>query len=367
MNLNHEELDQLFTEVGGMIRTGQALGEEWEAWAAPGQRRLNRLARRIQPALARGEPLSKALAGHCRQITPATLALIFAGEESGTLAETLDGIARSHRRLVSVQRCVRIALIYPTIVFLLAAVMLTTLIMPWLQVQANYQLQIMQQLGAELPGFLFLAIQAGQMPHITDLFLMFNTPTRIGIAFALIFAVLWMLRSGIWSHPWFTRFGVRWIPGLGGLVALGASVQWSQIVGELVARRVPLDRALLLAEPTLTLPEMRAMATEVRRHVERGGALSSALMQHPLLPRRCVALIQRAETTGSLDRTLIRTAEHLNTLLDHRTLRYTAWLEPAVMLFTGLAVLAFLLIFYGYLILQLIGFQLSLFTIPKIV
>ncbi|MBN1477401.1 type II secretion system F family protein [Candidatus Sumerlaeota bacterium] len=367
MNLNHEELDHFFTEVGGMIRAGQALGEEWEPWTAPGQRRLNRLARRIQPALARGEPLSKALAGQCRQITPATLALIQAGEESDTLAETLDGIARSHRRLVTVQHCVRIALIYPTIIFLLAVGLLSLLVMPWLRDQLTLQLRLLEQLGAELPSLTIFAIRATQRSPLIQLSFMLDTPTRIGIAFALVVAVLWTLRTGIWSHPWLMRFGVRWIPGLGGLASLGASVQWCHSVGDLLARRVPLDRALLLAEPTLALPEMRRVATEVRRHVERGNALSSALMHHPLLPRRCVPLILRAESTGSLDRTLIRTAEHLNALLDHRTQRYTSWLEPAVMLFTGLAVFAFIMLLFGPLILQLFGTYLSVFTIPRLI
>jgi type IV pilus assembly protein PilC len=367
MNLTHEELDHFFTEVGGMIRAGQILGAGWEPWATSGQRRLNRLGRRIRPALERGEPLSKALAGQCRQIPPATLALIQAGEESDTLAETLDGIARNHRRLVSVQQCVRIALIYPTIIFLLATVMFITLVLPWLRAHTDLQIQLLEQLGAEVHSFTLLAIRSVESSFIINLVLLLNTPTRIGITFVSVFLVLWTLRTGVWSHPWLIRIGLRWIPGLGGLAALGASVQWCQTVGDLLARRVPLNRALLLTEPTLSLPEMGKMATEVRRHVERGNTLSSALMHHPLLPRRCVLLILKAEATGSLDHTLTRMAEHLNALLDHRTRRYIAWLEPAVMLFTGLAVFGFIMLFFGSLIILLFGSYLSLFTIPRLI
>ncbi|MGD0448123.1 MAG: type II secretion system F family protein [Candidatus Dormibacteria bacterium] len=91
---------------------------------------------------------------------------------------------------------------------------------------------------------------------------------------------------------------------------------------------------------------MRQACASMVADLERGGLLSTALARHPqVFPPVLADLIKASETTGHIDDTLVRCADHFERELQTRTRIRGALMYPAIVLCMALAVATGLVVF----------------------
>jgi type II secretory pathway component PulF len=329
LTLSNEELGRFFTELQGLVRAGVPLGQDLDLKASGDTRCVRQLWDRLQPALERGQRLSEALRGLSPEISESTLALLRAGEESGDLLGALEVVAQGHRRRLGLERCLRLAMIYPVIVILF---MLGVMVFFGAMVIPEYR-----ELGRGVPAF----GRASQAPASWALLLCLWMAQPLGLAItgALALLFVWAAWSNVWLRPWVEQRFFAWVPILGRLMDLGAITRWAHTVGHLLERRVGLDTALALGEGGLGISRLTRESKSVREQVNQGVALSTALLNGQLVPRSAAGLLLNGEQRGDLHESLIRLSDHWSERLDYQVRKFEQWIEPAMILFAGLLVL----------------------------
>lgn len=334
LNLSSEELHTFFSELQGLVRAGVPLGPDLDLHAEPDSRRLRQLWSSLETRLSQGERLSEALRGLSPQISEATLALIRAGEESGELLRVLEIIAQGHRRRLGLERCLRLAVIYPLIVALTVLGLLVFFGAVIIPAYDRLSLQVHMVQSGTVNGEEPVAVL-----WLIRICLFLAEPWGLTLAAGLALLLIWLAFGGLGVRPWFERNVLHSLPFIAPLVHLGSLARWSHTVGHLLERRVTLDTALALAEGVLDFPRLRRESHRVRARVQQGLPLSAALLNQALLPQAAAGLLVGAENRGELPASLLRLADHFSGRLDHQVRKFQAWIEPLMILITGLLVL----------------------------
>ena len=114
----------------------------------------------------------------------------------------------------------------------------------------------------------------------------------------------------------------------------------------LVEARVPIDKALSLLEGITEKEHMKRLVISLRRDVKEGKSLADAMEMHPdVFSRLYINLVRAGETGGILDQLLPDLAGFLEAAEETRKHIISALTYPMVLLFTGIASVALLLIF----------------------
>jgi len=110
----------------------------------------------------------------------------------------------------------------------------------------------------------------------------------------------------------------------------------------MVSAGLPLLKSLAILSQQTSRPRLREAVEDIRREVESGSALSSAIQRHPrLFPPIMAAMIRAGETGGILDDALERLAEHFENEYELREKIKTATRYPLIVL--GIAVIVIII------------------------
>jgi general secretion pathway protein F len=127
---------------------------------------------------------------------------------------------------------------------------------------------------------------------------------------------------------------------LAGRMSLAAnSARFAGTLSTLVSSGVPLVDALDIAAAVLTNTALKRVVGEAAGQVREGSSLKSALERSGRFPPMMIYMIASGEQSGELERMLARVADSQQTELDNRIATMLGLLEPAVLLFMGVAVL----------------------------
>jgi general secretion pathway protein F len=158
------------------------------------------------------------------------------------------------------------------------------------------------------------------------------------LALVVTFIVFRLLLRDEGRRARWHRFLLR-LPLIGRLTRGVNAARFADTLGILTAAGVPLLSSLQSAAAVVTnLPMKRAVEEAVRR-VREGAALSSSLGAAKLFPPLVIHLIASGEATGRLDTMLARAAEAQSRELENWVKRFTALLEPMLIIVMGMIVL----------------------------
>ncbi|MBI3929773.1 MAG: type II secretion system F family protein [Armatimonadetes bacterium] len=297
----------------------------------------------VQDSIAGGCRLSQALARFPAVFSPLYRAMVVVGENSGALVHCLGKLADWAERDYRLVRRVRQALVYPSMLLLLAAALSL-----WL-------------FGQVLPPFLRL-MEGMQVPlpwttrAMIGVVSIASSPAAwLGLLCLVLLAVLW-LRELSENQSLVLRFSrlVLRLPLLGKVLSMIHQARFAAAASTLLSAGTELIRAWQLALRASGSPVLAAEADALARVVEQGGQASELLISRaglfcPLLGH----LVRAGEETGRLPAMLQQAQELLEREAEYRLEVLTALLEPAILLFVsaGLAfvLLATLLPLYSYL------------------
>lgn len=291
----------------------------------PGHPRLEAAIRLMLEDIRRGTSLSAAAARLPNVFEPAYCATMAIGEQSGTLAQSLEQYQRSIDLRLRLGAQVSKALTYPLVLLVVLAGVLTFL---FVAVIPNF-VMMYRDLGSELPGPTQVLIFVASNFHIIASLI-------IGVVATVI------VGDRVWSaapsgmlqrHRLFLK-----IPGIGALRRAQAAAASARMLATLTAAGTPLARALEVTSESLPDHHFAAVLRDVHAAILAGGEISSALAQKKLFPPASLKMLEAGEASGSLDLMLKEIAEYHDSELERNLTRLTILMEPALILFAGVVV-----------------------------
>lgn len=254
------------------------------------------------------------------------IAMVKAGEEGGDLPGALTTISEQMDQSYTLQKKVRSALIYPTIIIIaifgIGAVLLTTVV-PTLA-------ETFEELGAELPPTTQSVISISN-------FLVENTILSLGILAMIIAGIFYGLRSKTGKRL-AGAFYVK-IPLIGSIVKEVNAARTARTLGSLLNSSVDMLMAIEITADVVQNPVFQDILREARSAVEKGEPLSRTFMKNEkLYPPLVGEMISVGEETGQLSEMMVRLAEIYEESVSRQTKDMSTVIEPFLMLLIGSAV-----------------------------
>jgi type IV pilus assembly protein PilC len=287
---------------------------------------LRRVIGEVRSDVEAGMLLSKAFARHPRVFSRLFVAMVEAGESSGTLDSVLDRLAVQIEKDNAIRRRVKSAMVYPIVVMSFALLVLTFMLMFIIPVFQN----VFDDLGGQLP-----------------------TPTRVLITLShalrgwwfVIFPVLGLLIYAFarWTRsergrPTWDTFKLRIPLRVGDVVQKIALARMSRTLSSLVTAGVDIVKALEITAATAGNWVIERSLNDVRIRVQEGVPISEPLAADPAFPPMVGQMIRIGEETGELDAMLGKVADFYEDEVDTSISSLTSIIEPVMMIGVGLMV-----------------------------
>ena len=271
----------------------------------------------------KGDAFNEALAAHPKVFSKLYIAMTRAGEESGTLADSLKVVAKQMDRSFTLQKKIKGAMIYPCII-LFAIVVIGVLMMIYVvpTLAATFK-----QMGAELPA----ATQA--VISISD-FMSSHVVTVFIILILSILAIIAFFRSKI-GGTIVLAIALR-IPVIGTLVRETYSARAARSLSSLLSSGVEMLNAIDITKEIVGENRFGKVVEEAGVRVKKGEALSASFIEHEkLYPVFIGEMITVGEETGQVAGMLAQVAEYYENDVEEGTKDLSTIIEPMLMLLIG--------------------------------
>jgi type IV pilus assembly protein PilC len=288
-----------------------------------GSKGLKEIVTDLEARVKKGDAFNEALASHPKVFSPLFIAMTKAGEESGTLADSLKVVAKQMDRSFTLEKKIKGAMIYPCIILFAVGVigiLMMIYVVPTLS-------STFKDLGAKLPQatLTVIAISDFMSSHVIVVFagliggvLAFISFTKTKIGGNIILAVALSL------------------PVIGTLVRETYSARAARAISSLLASGVEMLSAIAITEEIVGDNRFGKIVNESGVRVKKGEALSSAYVEHPkLYPVFFGEMIAVGEETGQVAGMLGQVAEYYENDVEEGTKDLSTIIEPMLMLFIG--------------------------------
>jgi type IV pilus assembly protein PilC len=277
-----------------------------------------------------GSTLEQAMERHPRVFNRLFRAMVRSGEQSGRLEEALDRIAFQVEKTDALRRQVKSALMYPSLVFGFAVVVLVAIVMFVIPVFAN----VFKELAEENPE------EASGLPAPTQLCVSAsNVLTHYWfIVFPAVLVAFWLFfkwkKTERGKDQW-DRFILRLPFKIGDVIQKVALARWSRTFSGSVASGVPMLQSIKLTGETAGNVVVEKSMDDVYASVKRGGSLAGPIEQNEIFPPMVGHMVAVGEETGQLETMLSKIADFYEAEVDAKVKALTALIEPIMIVFVG--------------------------------
>ena len=280
----------------------------------------------IQKQIQDGASLSESLAKHPRLFSPLYISLIKTGETGGDLEEILIHIANLLEKQRELFSQLQVIITYPLVMLLVA---LATIVFLMISVIPKFVLMF-EDLGQTLPIPTKILISASQ----------FSRGWGGIITLSIILVISIAIRQ--YSHTGEGKLKLAKLklnlPLAGKFFRTLSISRFALTVGNLIAKGVPILRALELSKETVRDEIFSREIEKIQNAVRDGKGLASTLIQSKLFPPVVSNIIAVGEESGNLERSLAQVVSSSNQEVENNLKRLTALLEPAIILTMGIVV-----------------------------
>ena len=273
----------------------------------------------IHDLVVDGMSLANAMAKSPDVFPRVYVAMVEAGEAGGFLDVVLAQIADFQSREKELKSKVLTAMIYPCILFGMALLVLTLLLVFFIP---KFQKMFASVHGA-LPLITQLIIGASHVVRSYGLFVL------VGLIGGIFVARTWFASQKgrrIWE-----RLVLR-APLVGPLVAQFAMARFCRMLGTLLGAGVPLVQSLNVARKSIGNQTLVDAVLESIQRVQQGGRLGQSLADcKDLFTGSVLEMISVAEESGKLDTELVRIAAVTESDLDRNLKTAVSFAEPMML------------------------------------
>lgn len=313
--------------LGSMLKAGLALSRCLDVLARQTTNKTYKnLLLDLQQTVSEGKSLNEALLKHEKVFSSLFIAMVKAGEESGSLAESLQTISSQMDKMYTLQRKVKGAMIYPAIIICLMiaiGILMLTVVVPSLS--ATFK-----ELNVELP--LTTRIIVG----ISD-FIKNHLNIFLGIIVVVIGGFTSFAKSNFGKKV-LDNFYIK-IPVVGTIIKETNTARTARTLSSLLTSGVPVVRAVEITGEVIQNSKYKKVLLETQQVIEKGQTMSEVFIKYPnLYPVFISEMMTVGEETGNLSSMLKEVAQFYEEEVEQKTKDMSTVIEPFLMVIIGLAV-----------------------------
>ncbi len=280
----------------------------------------------VRNEIEAGTSLSVAMGKHSPKIFPPLMVnMIKAGEIGGFLDSVLIQVAHNYESEVKLRGKVKSAMTYPVVVFVMAMLAVTGMLLFIVPIFAK----MFQTLGGKLPTPTALLVAAS------------NVLRSYSPVLAVILIAGFIAWGKVKHKP-----GVRDVvdpmklklPVFGSLFRKIALSRFARNLGTMMSSGVPILQSLEIVAGTTGNVVLTRAVRDVQESVRSGETLTGPLTKHPVFPAMVVQMMAVGEETGALDGMLGKISEFYDQEVEATTEALTALIEPLMIAFLGAVV-----------------------------
>jgi type IV pilus assembly protein PilC len=272
-----------------------------------------------------GSTLAEALKKHPKVFDDLYVNMVAAGEAGGVLNTILNRIALFIEKATKLKRKVKGAMIYPCTIVVVAAAVVTILLI--------YVIPVFGELyggaGKALPLPTQMTINVSNWFRAYFLYI-------VALVVAIIVAIrlYYKTENGrVVIDGLLLRF-----PVIGDLLRKVAVARFSQNMSILLSSGVPILDGLAITAKTAGNKVIEQAVMKCRVSISQGKTIAEPLAESKIFPPMVCQMVAIGENTGSLDSLLKKVAEFYEEEVDSAVANLTALMEPIIMVVLGVII-----------------------------
>ena len=279
----------------------------------------------VRSEVETGRAFSAALAKHPKVFPPIMINMVKAGEVGGFLDKALISLAENFEKEVALRGKIKSAMAYPIVVFVIAIIAATAMLLFIIPVFGN-----------------MFAEMGGQLPAPTRFLMGLSDFLKI----AIIPIILLLIVFSWWWRGHKNDRKVREfldpikfkMPVFGNLNQKIALSRFSRNLSAMLGSGVPILQALdIVGEASGNVVVERA-TKDIVDAVRKGRSITAPLQASPVFPPMMAQMMAVGEDTGALDDMLAKIADFYDQEIESTTDQLTSLIEPIMILFVGVMI-----------------------------
>jgi len=324
--VNKSEIAAFTRQMATLIKSGIPLAEALGALVEQiPNMRFKTPVSEVRTNVNEGMALADALAKHPKLFDELFVSMVRAGEVAGNLDEVLTRLADFLEASGKLKSKIQSAMVYPLVMVVVGAGIMTVLMV---KVIPEITSMFTQQ-GKTLPWNTRLLIWSSGFIGKYILWLILGT-----IASVILFLKWSRSKEG---RPIWHRFVLK-LPVLGELVRTINVGRFARTLGTMLQAGVPMLRSLDTAKMIMGNVILQAAIDDAKRAVTEGESLAQTLKKSGQFPPTLIHMVAVGERAGQLEQMLERVATTYESEVDSKLNRFTALLEPLMLVIMGGAV-----------------------------
>jgi type IV pilus assembly protein PilC len=251
--------------------------------------------------------------------------MVGAGEKGGLLAEILARLATYLENSERLRKKVKTALMYPTVVTVVAIVITIFLLV---KVIPTFK-EVYSGFGAKLPAPTEFMIGVSELMQHYLLFMIIG-------AGAAVWGWLSYIKTKQGREFWDTQ-RIK-LPVFGPIAHKICLARFTRTLASLVRSGVPILEVLQIVSQTVGNVVMEKAIKSSAADIERGDGISAALGKHPIFPTMIIRMLSAGEQTGKIDNMLERVADFLDEEIETILSGIMSLIEPLLIVFLGVVI-----------------------------
>jgi type IV pilus assembly protein PilC len=272
-----------------------------------------------------GSTLSDAMRKHPKAFDSLYVNMIAAGEAGGILDQILERLSQYIEKAVKLKAQVKSALMYPTIVCVVAFAIVLIIMYKVISTFAA----MFESSGNQLP--LPTRITMG-VSKFVESYLIFML-----ILVGLILFALKKYHGTYHGRRVLDKIFLK-IPVFGGLLQKIAISRFCRTLSTLIGAGVPILDGIEITAKTAGNAIVEDSLMAVKKEIEEGKTISEPLSKLPIFPSMVVSMISVGESTGALDTMLAKIADFYEDEVDVAVATLMSMLEPILIVSLGIVI-----------------------------
>jgi len=279
----------------------------------------------VRSEVETGRSFSAALGKHPKVFPPIMINMVKAGEVGGFLDQALLSLAENFEKEVALRGKIKSAMAYPIVVFVIAIIAATAMLLFIIPVFGN-----------------MFATLGGSLPAPTRFLMALSDFLKIAIIpiilLLIVFAWWWRgHKTDRKVREFLDPFKLK-MPVFGNLNKKIALSRFSRNLSAMLSAGVPILQALdIVGEASGNVVVERA-SQDIMDAVRKGRSITAPLQASPVFPPMMAQMMAVGEDTGALDDMLGKIADFYDQEIEATTDQLTSLIEPLMILFVGVMV-----------------------------
>ncbi len=289
-------------------------------------RELKKIIQTIGEDISKGKTLAESMSAFPKMFSPLFISMVKAGEQSGMLSESLRIVALQMDRSYTLNRRIRGALMYPSVIIsamVIIAIILLEYIVPTLT-------KTFSDLHVQLPGSTLFILAISNIIRYHWFLLALSVIAVIG-------GYVYWSRTA--QGKWILHMFILKLPVVGGMIQEVNSARTARTLSSLLSSGVDMVESVRITREVLQNVHYKKVLDKAEEAIKKGEPLSKVFSENErLYPTFFSEMMSVGEETGKTGEMLLGVAQYYEDDVEQGTKDMSTIIEPVIMVLIGAGV-----------------------------